>query len=46
MSELKDRLGEITVNERVAKDIYKMEVVFDDLPENIKGGAVRARKTQ
>ena len=37
MSELKDRLGEITVNERVAKDIYKMEVVFDDLPENIKG---------
>ncbi|MDE7337615.1 MAG: hypothetical protein K2N32_05810, partial [Clostridia bacterium] len=37
MSELKDRLGEIIVNERVAKDIYRLEVAFDSLPENIKG---------
>ncbi|MDE5991394.1 MAG: dihydroorotate dehydrogenase electron transfer subunit [Clostridia bacterium] len=38
MSELKDRVGEILLNERVAKDIYKMVIAFEDLPQNIKGG--------
>ncbi|MBD5086345.1 MAG: dihydroorotate dehydrogenase electron transfer subunit [Clostridiales bacterium] len=38
MSELKDRVGEILLNERVAKDIYKMVIAFEDLPQKIKGG--------
>ncbi|MDE6189670.1 MAG: dihydroorotate dehydrogenase electron transfer subunit [Clostridia bacterium] len=37
MSGMKDRTGEILVNEKIAKDVYKMVVVFDDLPEDIKG---------
>lgn len=38
MTELKDRLGKIIANEQVAKDIFKMVIKFDDLPEQIKGG--------
>lgn len=38
MSDLKDRWGKILLNERVAKDVYKMILEFDDLPQDIKGG--------
>ncbi|MCX4362617.1 MAG: dihydroorotate dehydrogenase electron transfer subunit [Clostridia bacterium] len=38
MASLKDRTGIIKLNERVAKDIYKMVLQFDDLPDGIKGG--------
>ncbi len=38
MASLKDRVGVITLNQEVAKDIFKMVLQFDDLPEDIKGG--------
>ena len=38
MASLKDRTGIITLNQEVAKDIFKMVLQFEDLPEDIKGG--------
>lgn len=38
MANLKDRTGIITFNGQVAKDIYKMVLQFEDMPDEIKGG--------
>ena len=38
MASLKDRTGVITLNQKIAKDIYKMILQFEDMPEAIKGG--------
>lgn len=38
MTNLKDRTGKIILNNQIAKDIYKMVIAFDDMPEDIKGG--------
>ena len=38
MANLKDRTATVILNEKVAKDIYKMVLQFDDMPDEIKGG--------
>ena len=38
MASLKDRTGIIKLNQKVAKDIYKMILQFEDMPEEIEGG--------
>ncbi|MDE7348282.1 MAG: dihydroorotate dehydrogenase electron transfer subunit [Clostridia bacterium] len=38
MASLKDRTGTIILNQQVAKDIFKMVLQFEDMPEDIKGG--------
>ncbi len=38
MANLKDRTATVILNEKVAKDIYKMVLQFEDMPSEIKGG--------
>lgn len=38
MADLKDRIATVVLNDKVAKDIYKMILKFDDMPDSIKGG--------
>ena len=38
MANLKDRTATIVLNEKVARDIYKMILQFDDMPDTIRGG--------
>lgn len=38
MADLKDRTGLVMLNQKIAKDIYKMVLQFNDMPSSIRGG--------